>query len=167
MILGLRSMHTFKKSVAYKGTMKVNLQLMQNQMLPVRDNTKINSHVNSDIRVSNIKQHIFSVAPMMEYTDRHQRTLMRLLSKESILYTEMVTSNALVRGDDPLRFLDADFSIEEPLVLQLGGSDPKQMHQASKIAHDYGYKQININCGYEIQFDFLKIISNITVLIFY
>jgi tRNA-dihydrouridine synthase A len=91
----------------------------------------------------------FSVAPMMDYTDRHQRYLFSLLSAKTVLYTEMVTTNALIRSKgDTKRFLEADLdTIPNPTVLQLGGSDPQQMFDASIIARDYGYKQININCG--------------------
>jgi len=94
-----------------------------------------------------IKQHVLSVAPMMEYTDRHQRFLQRCLSKRSVLYTEMITSNALVRSDDKMRFLQADLETEHPLVLQFGGSDPTQMREAARIAFDYGYKEMNLNVG--------------------
>ena len=93
------------------------------------------------------EQHAFSVAPMMEYTDAHQRKLIRLLTARSVLYTEMVTANALVRTDNQERFLEADFEKENPVVLQLGGGDPKMMQDAAKIAIDYGYKDFNINCG--------------------
>lgn len=90
----------------------------------------------------------FSAAPMMEYTDAHQRKLMRLISRHSVLYTEMVTTNALVRNEeDPRRFLECDFDVEQPVVLQLGGSDPGQMKKASEIAVKWGYGEININCG--------------------
>lgn len=94
-------------------------------------------------------KHIFSVAPMMEYTDIHQRFLFRQLSKHSVLYTEMVTANTLCRGTPEViqRHLAADFPIEDLVVLQLGGSDPSQMAQAAKIAVDYGYKEINLNVG--------------------
>lgn len=103
---------------------------------------------NDNMKVLDIKQHKFSIAPMMEYTDRHMRTLQRLMSSEAVLYTEMVTTNALVRNfQDTRRFLGWDYQIEEPLVLQLGGSDPQQMKIASKIASSEGYNQININCG--------------------
>ena len=95
---------------------------------------------------------------MMEYTDCHQRFLFSLLSKRSALYTEMVTANALVRiahdAQDPNygkrgieRFLEADFDLPNPLVLQLGGSDVEQMHEASALARSYGHSAININCG--------------------
>jgi len=84
---------------------------------------------------------------MMEYTDMHQRHFMRLLSKHCTLYTEMVTANALVRCDDPVRFLEAEFGVEEPVVLQLGGGEVQLMRDAAKMAHEFGYRQFNINCG--------------------
>jgi tRNA-dihydrouridine synthase A len=92
---------------------------------------------------------LFSVAPMMEYTNSHQRKLQRWISSKSVLYTEMVTTNAIIHSDSAKqeRLLEADFSIEDPLVLQLGGSDPKQMQTAAKIAVAYGYKEINLNVG--------------------
>lgn len=89
----------------------------------------------------------FSVAPMMDYTDRHQRQFQRLLSNRSVLYTEMVTGHALVHAPDSKRFLLADFEREEPLILQLGGSDPQQLHTAAKKAVDFGYREINLNVG--------------------
>jgi tRNA-dihydrouridine synthase A len=83
---------------------------------------------------------------MMDYTDRHCRYLMRLLSRHTRLYTEMVTSAATVRGTDPARFLafDAD---EQPLALQLGGSDPVQLAKAARLAEAWGYNEINLNVG--------------------
>lgn len=101
---------------------------------------KINNNNNTNI-------HLFSVAPMMDYTDKHQRTLQRMITKQSVLYTEMVTCNALVRSDNHLQFLDCQLDIENPIVLQLGGSDPSQMRNAAKMAYNYGYREININCG--------------------
>lgn len=93
---------------------------------------------------SNVK---FSVAPMMDYTDRHQRYFMRLLTKHAVLYTEMITAAAIVHSDDVRHLLQFDKSIEEPVVLQLGGACPQQMQQATKIAMKHGYKEFNINCG--------------------
>lgn len=90
--------------------------------------------------------HAFSIAPMMDCTDRHCRVLMRLISRRALLYTEMVTSNALVRGRDPERFLAFDPS-EHPVVLQLGGSDPAQLTQAARMAENWGYAEINLNVG--------------------
>lgn len=84
---------------------------------------------------------------MMEYTDRHFRYFMRLLTRRAVLYTEMVTANALVRTDNPLKFLEADMVFEDPLVLQLGGSDSTQIEKAAKLAADAKYSEININVG--------------------
>ncbi|MCA0921538.1 tRNA dihydrouridine(20/20a) synthase DusA [Pseudooceanicola nanhaiensis] len=86
-----------------------------------------------------------SVAPMMDWTDRHCRYLHRLLSRETLLYTEMVTAPALVRGG-AVHLLD--HSVEEhPVALQLGGSDPAELAQAAKLGADAGYDEINLNCG--------------------
>jgi len=92
-------------------------------------------------------QHLLSVAPMMDYTDKHQRYLQRLLSKQTVLYTEMVTTMALVRSGNSQRFLRAELDTEDPLVLQLGGSDVAEMKEAAKLAQEYGYKEINLNVG--------------------
>jgi len=72
---------------------------------------------------------------------------MRLMSKESVLYTEMVGTSALVHSEERQRLLGADFIEEEPLVLQLGGADPEYMKKAVSLASGYGYSQFNINCG--------------------
>jgi tRNA-dihydrouridine synthase A len=88
----------------------------------------------------------FSVAPMMDRTDRHCRVLMRLISKQALLYTEMVTSPALVRGRTPKRFL-AFSEVEHPIALQLGGSDPQELAIAARMAADSGYDEINLNVG--------------------
>ncbi|PYG27530.1 tRNA-U16,U17-dihydrouridine synthase [Pelagimonas varians] len=86
-----------------------------------------------------------SVAPMMDWTDRHCRYMHRLISRHALLYTEMVTAPALVRGG-ALHLLT--YSPEEhPVALQLGGSDPKELAQAAKLGADAGYDEINLNCG--------------------
>ncbi|WP_371807723.1 tRNA dihydrouridine(20/20a) synthase DusA [Ruegeria sp. HKCCD7559] len=86
-----------------------------------------------------------SVAPMMDWTDRHCRYFHRLLSAETLLYTEMVTAPALVRGG-ALHLLD--YSPEEhPVALQLGGSDPEELAQAARLGAEAGYDEINLNCG--------------------
>ncbi|UYV38772.1 tRNA dihydrouridine(20/20a) synthase DusA [Rhodobacteraceae bacterium D3-12] len=86
-----------------------------------------------------------SVAPMMDWTDRHCRYLHRLLSRNTLLYTEMVTSPALVRGG-ALHLLR--FSPEEhPVALQLGGSDPNELAEAARMGADAGYDEINLNVG--------------------
>lgn len=86
-----------------------------------------------------------SVAPMMDWTDRHCRYLHRLLSHQALLYTEMVTSPALVRGG-ALHLLDHSPE-EHPVALQLGGSDPQELGAAAKIGAQAGYDEINLNCG--------------------
>ena len=91
--------------------------------------------------------HAFSIAPMMDYTTKHQRTLMRLITKRAVLYTEMVVCNTLLYRKNRIRSLDSDFLVEDPVVMQLGGSDPTAMREATKIAMDFGYKDFNINVG--------------------
>ena len=86
-----------------------------------------------------------SIAPMLDWTDRHCRYFHRLLSKNVLLYTEMVNVNAIIHGDAH-RHLDFDAS-EHPLVLQLGGSEPDLLARCSKIAHEWGYDEVNLNCG--------------------
>jgi tRNA-dihydrouridine synthase A len=89
--------------------------------------------------------HRFSVAPMMDWTDRHCRYLLRLISKQALLYTEMVTTGAILNGDRD-RFLRYD-GCEHPLALQLGGSDPQQLAECSRIGEAAGYDEINLNVG--------------------
>ena len=86
-----------------------------------------------------------SVAPMMNWTDRHCRVFHRLLSRNTLLYSEMITSGAIIHGNRQslLKFTE----IEHPVALQLGGSDPKQLSEASKIGIDFGYDEINLNIG--------------------
>ncbi|GJM06718.1 MAG: tRNA-dihydrouridine(20/20a) synthase [marine bacterium B5-7] len=94
--------------------------------------------------LSNNKPYI-AVAPMMDWTDRHCRYFMRLLAPNIELYTEMVTTDAILHGDrDRLLAYDA---AEHPLVLQLGGSDPTSLAQCAKIAEDYQYDAVNLNVG--------------------
>lgn len=86
-----------------------------------------------------------SIAPMMDCTDRHYRYMMRFLTKETLLYTEMVTTGAILFGDQNRHL---DFSTEElPLALQLGGDDPEAMATCAKLAADWGYTEVNINVG--------------------
>ncbi len=86
-----------------------------------------------------------SVAPMMDWTDRHCRAFHRVLSRQALLYTEMVTAAAVIHGDrDRLLGFDA---AEHPVALQLGGSDPRDLAEAARIGAGYGYDEINLNCG--------------------
>ncbi len=86
-----------------------------------------------------------SVAPMLDWTDRHCRYLHRLLSQRALLYTEMVTTGALLHGD-VARHLRFD-AAEHPLALQLGGSEPHDLARAARLGQDWGYDEINLNCG--------------------
>jgi len=86
-----------------------------------------------------------SVAPMMDWTDRHCRYFHRLLSRRARLYTEMVTSAAILHGDRE-RLLGVD-SAEHPNAVQLGGSDPGELAEAARIAEGFGYDEINLNVG--------------------
>jgi tRNA-dihydrouridine synthase A len=89
--------------------------------------------------------HTFCVAPMMDWTDRHCRFFHRLITRRALLYTEMVTAEAVLHGDRQ-RLLG--FSPEEhPVALQLGGSDPARLAEAAAIGADYGYDEINLNVG--------------------
>jgi tRNA-dihydrouridine synthase A len=86
-----------------------------------------------------------SIAPMMDWTDRHCRYFHRLLSRHALLYTEMVTTGALVHGDVPRHL---DFNAEEhPVALQLGGSDAGELAHSARLGERWGYDEINLNCG--------------------
>jgi len=87
----------------------------------------------------------FCVAPMMDWSDKHCRYLWRLISRNALLYTEMVTTGALIHGDKN-RFLDYN-PAENPVALQLGGSNPAELAQCAKMAQDWGYDEVNLNCG--------------------
>lgn len=89
---------------------------------------------------------IISVAPMMDWTDRHCRFFHRLIAPSVLLYTEMVTTGAILFGNNRDRFLHFD-EREHPVALQLGGSDPTDLATCAKIGEDYGYDEINLNCG--------------------
>ena len=86
-----------------------------------------------------------SIAPMMDHTDRHFRYFMRLLSKHAVLYTEMITTGALIHGDRK-RFL-AFNPVEHPLAIQLGGSNPTDLAECAYIAECEGYDEVNLNIG--------------------
>ncbi len=86
-----------------------------------------------------------SIAPMMEWSDRHCRYFWRLMTKHTLLYTEMVASGALIYGEKE-RFLKYNAE-EHPLALQLGGSNPKALADCARMAEDWGYDEVNLNCG--------------------
>lgn len=94
---------------------------------------------------STVPAHTLSVAPMMDWTDRHCRVFHRLLSRRTLLYTEMVTTGALLHGNAArhLEFSPA----EQPVALQLGGSDPRALAESARLGADFGYDEINLNVG--------------------
>lgn len=89
--------------------------------------------------------HRFCVAPMIDWTDRHCRYFHRILSPDARLYSEMIVASAILRGDAD--YLLGFHAAEHPLVLQLGGSDPKQLAAAARIGTEFGYDEINLNVG--------------------
>jgi tRNA-dihydrouridine synthase A len=97
------------------------------------------------MRSSHSSDVLFSVAPMMDWTDRHCRFFHRLLASHALLYTEMVTAQAVIHGDRE-RLLGFD-AAEQPVALQLGGSEPDELAQAARIGAEFGYGEINLNVG--------------------
>src|ERR1041384_8014638 len=91
------------------------------------------------------RTHRFSIAPMMEWTDRHCRFFHRVLTRRALLYTEMITAGAVLRGDRA-RLLAFD-PAEHPLAVQLGGSDPRALAECARICAEMGYDEINLNVG--------------------
>lgn len=89
--------------------------------------------------------HRFSVAPMLDWTDKHCRHFHRLLSSKAMLYTEMVTTGAIIHGDQQ-RFLTFN-QAETPIAFQLGGSNPGDLARCAQIIEDYGYDEVNLNVG--------------------
>ncbi|MBC7103671.1 MAG: tRNA dihydrouridine(20/20a) synthase DusA, partial [Parvibaculum sp.] len=86
-----------------------------------------------------------AIAPMMDWTDRHDRFFLRLITRRALLYTEMVTTGAVLHGDRA-RLLGFDVS-EHPVAVQLGGSDPADLAEAARIAAGFGYDEVNLNVG--------------------
>ncbi len=95
--------------------------------------------------MSTMLPHRFCLAPMMTWSDRHCRYFWRLLTKRSVLYTEMITSGALIHGDRE-RFLKYNQE-EQPVALQVGGHEPKALAQCAEFAEQWGYDEVNLNCG--------------------
>lgn len=106
---------------------------------------KVQSNVQSNVQSKLDVHRRFAVAPMMELSDRHFRYLARLLSRHSLLYTEMLTSKAIIHGDR--EYLLGTGDVDHPVVLQIGGSDPAEMAEAASIGQSWGYDEININVG--------------------
>ena len=103
---------------------------------------------NNPIDAKGLKSNIdrtISIAPMMDWTDRHDRYFLRQITTRALLYTEMITTGAILQGDTErhLRFDD----VEHPVAIQLGGSDPKDLSASAKICEDFGYDEVNLNVG--------------------
>jgi len=107
------------------------MHYLQSNQIPLNQPPKLN--------------HLFCVAPMLDWTDRHERVFLRILSRHALLYTEMITSAALVHGGKTrlLQFSTA----EHPVAVQLGGSDPEELQRATAMAVAHGYDEVNLNVG--------------------
>ncbi len=99
----------------------------------------------STASASTVQGYPLSIAPMMDRTDRHYRYFMRQITRRTLLYTEMVTAQAIRYGDRD--HLLGFAPLEKPLVLQIGGDDPQSLAECARIAQDYGYDEINLNVG--------------------
>src|SRR5277367_6190403 len=97
------------------------------------------------LKMQKYQDHRLSIAPMMDWTDRHCRAFHRTLSRRARLYTEMVTADAVIHGPRA-RLLGFDAG-EHPVALQLGGAEPSKLAEAARIGADFGYDEINLNCG--------------------
>ncbi|NJL08565.1 MAG: tRNA dihydrouridine(20/20a) synthase DusA, partial [Methylacidiphilales bacterium] len=96
-------------------------------------------------KAKEFKPHRFTVAPMLDWTDKHCRFFHRQLTRHALLYTEMVTTGAVIHGD---RARLLGFSPEEqPVAIQLGGAEPKDLAEAARIAEGFGYVEVNLNVG--------------------
>src|SRR5260221_8198106 len=101
--------------------------------------------VDSPRGTASYADHRICTAPMMDWSDRHYRYFMRQINSEAFLYTEMITTGAIIHGDVPRHL---DFSKEEhPVGLQLGGSEPEDLARCAKLGEQYGYDEINLNIG--------------------
>jgi len=107
--------------------------------------TKPHEYSRKPGKLLNTQTNKISVAPMMDWTDRHDRFFLRLITRHALLYTEMVTTGAVLHGDRE-HLLAFDPS-EHPIAVQLGGSEPADLAEAARIAGDFGYKEVNLNVG--------------------
>jgi tRNA-dihydrouridine synthase A len=115
------------------------------RITPSRSNPSARHVVPNLMKSTPYKPRTLSVAPMMDWTDRHCRVFHRQITRHTWLYTEMVTTGALIHGD-VARHLRYD-EIEHPVALQLGGSDPADLAVSAKLGQEWGYDEINLNCG--------------------
>ena len=116
---------------------EITLYMTQKKTLET-DHSRVESAFKLDRR--------FSIAPMMDWTTSDYRVFARCLTKNTLLYTEMVTTGALLQGKNPERFLKYD-ACEHPIALQLGGSDASALAKCAKMAEEFGYDEVNLNAG--------------------
>lgn len=90
---------------------------------------------------------LFAIAPMVDVTDRHFRYFARLLTKKAFLYTEMLNEHAIIHSKKGKHAMLSYSDNQHPLVCQIGGNDPEKMAEAAKICEEWGYDEVNINCG--------------------
>jgi len=102
--------------------------------------------ISKSCKTNEIPNYKLSIAPMMDYTDRHFRVLMRQITRQSLLYTEMIVAQALHYTKNRNKLLDFD-EIEHPIAIQLGGDNPHLLAEAAKMAEDWGYDEVNLNVG--------------------
>ena len=121
-------------------------QNLQNAILPYPSKYVVNACPNSEGR-GTIKREYFAIAPMVDVSDKYFRHFMRLLTKHSFLYTEMLNEHAVIHACQGRERLLGFTDIQHPVVCQLGGNDPIKMGQAAKIVQEWGYDEVNVNCG--------------------
>src|SRR5262249_44845261 len=135
-----------KSQLRFRSFVRFELELGQNQSKWYNMRQRRNGQVTEKtVKTQRALSRRFCVAPMMEWTDRHCRFFHRLLTRRTLIYTEMLTTGAVLHGDR-VRLLGFD-SFEHPVALQLGGSDPWALAQSARIAEDVGYDEINLNVG--------------------
>lgn len=126
--------------------MRTQAELVVNPLFPPYGSRPIFARMTTPSPLPPPVDRRLSVAPMMDWTDRHDRAFLRCLTRRTLLYTEMVVTGAILHGRDPARFLDYGAD-EHPLALQLGGSDPAELARCATVAAEWGYDEINLNCG--------------------
>ena len=96
---------------------------------------------------SELRREYFSIAPMVDVSDKYFRYFMRLMTRHAWLYTEMVNENAVLHACQGRERLLSFSPNQHPVVCQIGGNDPVTMGQAAKVAQEFGYDEVNVNCG--------------------
>ncbi len=119
--------------------LRLNVPDRSNVRLFTSSSLSNNQPYSTDLPLSTkVHKHSFSVAPMVDYTNRYQRYFQRLLTKHAIIYTEMIVSTPILRNEDPTKYCQADFNVEEPVVAQIGGYNPDEVKRAVQWMTNYG-----------------------------